>query len=130
MSRPYKVMVWGPGAMGSACIWEVLQSPAFELVGVRAYSESKNNVDLGTLLGLEPIALRATTDAQSLLAIDCDCVIYTARDLGNFNTDAEILQLLAAGKNVVTPLPYQNARLFRDAQFVERLDAACAMGGS
>jgi hypothetical protein len=66
----------------------------------------------------------------SLLKIDCDCIVYTAFDDGRHNRDEEILMLLAAGKNVVTPLPYQDARLFRDAEFVARLDEACRTGRS
>jgi 4-hydroxy-tetrahydrodipicolinate reductase len=31
---------------------------------------------------------------------------------------------------VVTPLPYQNAHLFREAEFVARLERACEVGGS
>ena len=130
MREPYRVMVWGPGGMGAICIWEVLQSPAFKLVGVRAYGESKHGVDIGTLLGIDPIGIAASTHLDELLKVDCDCIIYTARDYGNFNTDEEILTLLAAGKNVVTPLPYQNAHLFRDAAFSEKLAAACKQGGS
>lgn len=38
--------------------------------------------------------------------------------------------MLAAGKNVVTPLPYQNANLWREPEFVEKLNAACAQGKS
>ena len=74
--------------------------------------------------------MTATTDLDAALAIDCDCVLYTARDMGNFNTDAELIQLLEAGRNVVTPLPYQNAALFRDGGFAAMLEAACAKGGS
>lgn len=130
MKKPYKVMVWGPGKMGLVAIWEVLQSNAFELVGVRAYSESKEGVDVGTLMGIEPVGIKATTDVDKLLTQDCDCIIFTALDTGDFNTDAEILQLLAAGKNVVTPLPYQNLHLFRDDDTVTAFKNASETGRS
>lgn len=84
MKSPYKVMVWGPGKMGMVAIWEVLQSDAFELVGDRAYSECKEGVDVGTLMGIDPIGIKATTDADKLLAQDCDCIIYTALDTPSF----------------------------------------------
>jgi 2,4-diaminopentanoate dehydrogenase len=130
MRPPYRLIVFGPGGLGAVCIWEAAQSPAFELVGVRAYSAAKEGVDAGTLIGIEPLGVKATTDVQALLKLDCDCVVYTARDMGNFNTDEEILQILASGKNVVTPLPYQQAHLFREKSFVDRLHAACAAGRS
>jgi 2,4-diaminopentanoate dehydrogenase len=130
MRKPYRLMVWGPGRMGKMCIWEVTQSKAFELVGVRAYSESKNGIDAGTLIGVEPLGVTVTTDVASLLKIDCDCIVFCAHDDGTFPHDDEILMLLAAGKNVVTPLPYQEAQRVRDADFVKRLDEACRTGRS
>jgi 2,4-diaminopentanoate dehydrogenase len=129
MRRPYRIIVWGPGHLGSICIWETLQSPAFELVGVRTYSAAKDGVDVGDLLGIGAIGIGATTDVETLLRVDCDCIVYTPHDQGTFHTDEELLRLLTAGKNVVTPLPYHNARLVRDADFVEALDAACQTGG-
>ncbi|ORV49054.1 hypothetical protein AWC05_02455 [Mycobacterium florentinum] len=100
------------------------------MVGVRAYTKKKNGADAGELLGLEPFGVAVTSDTAALAAIDCDCVVYTARDMGNFNTDDEIIELLETGRNVVTPLPYHNAPLFRAPEFVERLERACRIGGS
>lgn len=130
MRAPYKLMVWGPGRMGRMCIWEITQSKAFELVGVRAYSQAKNGVDAGTLIGIEPLGVALSTDVQALLNVDCDCIVFTSRDDGTYPHDEEILMLLAAGKNIVTPLPYQEARLAREPAFVARLDEACRKGGS
>lgn len=130
MRKPYRVIVWGPGGLGAVGLWEILQSPAFELAGVRVYSEAKNGIDAGILIGVDPVGVFATTDVDALLRLDCDCVLYTARDMGNWNTDDEILRILEAGKNLVTPLPYHNAHLFRDASFKARLDAACQAGQS
>lgn len=130
MREPYRVVVFGPGGLGTVAIWETGRLPEFELVGVRAYSEAKHGRDAGELIGIDPLGVVATTDLAEALAIDCDCVIYTARDMGDFNTDDELIEILEAGRNVVTPLPYQNAALFRQDGFGERLDAACAAGGS
>lgn len=130
MREPYKVIVWGPGRMGGISIWEVVNSPAFELVGVRVYSERKNGVDAGDLAGIEPTGVIATNNVDELLGIKCDCVIYTAHDEGTYHTDDEILRILAAGKNIVTPLPYQNAHMYREEAFIKKLKAACIMGGS
>lgn len=130
MRDPYKVIVWGPGRMGGITIWEVLNSPAFELVGVRVYSDSKNGVDAGELVGVEPTGIIASNDVAALLEIECDCVVYMAHDEGTFHTDDEVLRILAAGKNIVTPLPYQNADLYRDQVFLEKLSAACETGQS
>jgi 2,4-diaminopentanoate dehydrogenase len=130
MQRPYKLIVWGLGRMGNICIWETTQSPAFELVGVRTYNEAKEGQDAGELIGIEPLGIKATANVDALLALECDCIVMTARDRGTFHTDDEILRLLAAGKNVVTVLPYQNAHLSRDEVFVQKLKDACKQGKS
>lgn len=130
MRKPYRVIVWGPGGLGSVAIWEILQSRSFELVAVRAYADSKNGQDVGDLLGMGPTGIKMSTDANALLGLDCDCVLMTARDMGDFNTDEEILRILSAGRNVVTPLPYQNAHLVRDRAFLDKLDKACRQGNS
>jgi 4-hydroxy-tetrahydrodipicolinate reductase len=130
MKKPYRVIVWGPGGLGTVAIWEILQSKAFELVGVRAYGEAKNGQDVGSLLGIPPVGIKMSTDVDALLNIECDCVLMTARDMGNFNTDEEILKILAAGRNIVTPLPYHNAHLVREQAFLDKLDAACQKGKS
>jgi len=130
MRDPYKIMVWGPGRMGKVCIWQTIEKPELELVGVRAYSDGKVGIDAGELLGLDAIGVKISNNIEALLDIECDAILYTAHDEGTYHTDDEILQLLAAGKNVITPLPYQNAHLFREPEFVEKLNAACAKGGT
>lgn len=130
MREPYKVIVWGPGHTGGIAIWEALNSPAFELVGVRVYSDSKNGKDAGELVGTEPTGVIASNDIEALLKLECDCVIYTAHDEGTYHTDDEILQILRAGKNVVTPLPYQNVQFYRDEIFLDKLRSACREGGA
>src|SRR5690606_33560303 len=116
MKKPYKLMVWGPGRMGGLCIWEIANSPALELVGLRVYSDGKNGVDAGELIGIAPMGVKASNDVDALLKVDCDCIVYAAHDNGTYDTDDEILKLLTAGKNIVTMLPYQNAHLFREPE--------------
>lgn len=130
MSKRYKLMVWGPGRMGNLCIWEIAHSKEFELVGVRTYSEKKNGLDAGETIGIKPLGVKLTTDVDALLKIDCDCIIYVPHDMGTYHTDDELLKLLAAGKNVVTVLPYQSVHQIREAAFVEKLEAACKAGNS
>jgi 2,4-diaminopentanoate dehydrogenase len=130
MSRPYRVVVWDPGGLGSVAIWELHRLPEFELAGVRAYTSAKHGTDAGDLLGIGPVGVLATADPNEAIAIDCDCVLYTPRDMGNHNTDAELLQLLSAGRNVVTPLPYQCAHRLREPEFLAALDRACRDGGA
>lgn len=127
---PFRVIVWGPGRLGAICIREISLNPALELAGVRAYSEHKNGVDAGELIGIEPLGVKASTDVDALLGIDCDAVIYSALDMGVYHTDDEIIRLLEAGRNVITTLPYQHLEAVRDQAFIDRLEAACVAGNS
>ncbi|BDB44260.1 hypothetical protein [Mycobacterium kiyosense] len=130
MRESYKVIVWGPGGLGGVALWEIARLEAFELVGLRAFSAGKVGKDAGELIGINPLGVTATDDVDALLAVEADCVIYTPRDFGINNADAELLAILAAGHNVVTPLPYHNAVLYRSDGFGDRLAEACSKGGS
>ena len=126
--RRMKVVVWGPGGLGAICIREIAMLPEFELVAVRAYSDSKHGVDAGTLVGIDPMGVKVSSSPAEVLAIDCDVVLYTARDLSTFHTDDEIVQLLEAGKNIVTALPYHYMHVTRPPEYVSRVEAACKKG--
>jgi len=122
----YRIIQWGPGAIGKELIATALDPRAgLELVGVKVYSDDKNGVDAGVLVGREPVGVTATTDVAEILALDADCVIYTPR-----LTDVdEVCAILASGKNVVT-----TAFLFHPDRIAEsdrvRLLAACERGGT
>ncbi|UXA21032.1 dihydrodipicolinate reductase [Mycobacterium sp. SMC-4] len=97
--------------------------PDLHIVGVRVYSEAKNGVDIGTLVGRDPAGVTATTDVDRILALEADCVLYTPR-----NTDLDdVCALLASGKNVATTAflfhPERSDRADRD-----RLLDACRRG--
>ena len=129
MQEPLKLIVWGPGGLGAICIREALRLPEFELVGVRTYGPAKVGTDAGTLVGLDPAGVLLTDDVAALLALDCDCILYTARDVGTYATDDEIVQILEAGRSIVTALPYQNMRVARGAEFTEKVEQTCLRSG-
>ena len=67
--------------------------------------------DAGELGGFAPIGVTATNDADALLALDADCVCYTATaDLRPTDAIADMARILRSGKNVVSssvvPLVY------------------------
>jgi 4-hydroxy-tetrahydrodipicolinate reductase len=98
--------VAGPGGLGLCAIREIQRLPEMQLAGVLAYSPAKNGKDAGELAGIGATGVKATTDLEKFLANDIDCVLYTGRDFGDWRSDAEILRMLEAGKNVITILPY------------------------
>ena len=129
MREPFRVAVWGPGLVGSTALRETISLPEFEVVGVFAYSESKIGVDVGELVGLGPIGIHATNDRADFLALPAEVVIYTATDTGDFAADRDIVDILRAGKNVLTPLPYHYPKV-RGKQVVKMLEDACREGNS
>lgn len=77
MSRPYRIIIWGPGDMGGRALHTALQSPDFEVVGVKVFSPHKNGIDIGQLVGLPDVGVKATTSKEAILALNADCVIHT-----------------------------------------------------
>ena len=61
----YQVIQWGTGTVGSEMITAVLDHrDDLDLVGALVYAETKDGVDIGTLVGREPIGVTATTDVE------------------------------------------------------------------
>lgn len=130
MREPFKLIVWGPGGLGAICIREALRLPEFELAGVRTYGPTKVGIDAGTLVGRDPAGVLLTDNVDALLALDCDCILYTARDVGTYTTDDEIVRILEAGRSIVTALPYHNMHVARGAEFAEKIEQTCRRSGS
>jgi hypothetical protein len=96
----FRVIQWATGGVGRAAMEGVLAHPDLELVGAWVHSPTKDGVDLGALLGREPIGVSATCDVAALLATDADCVLYSP-----FIVDPNVVDaILASHMNVVTPL--------------------------
>lgn len=125
----YKVIIWGPGEVGGTALRAILERPEFSVVGCKVYSEAKNGVDVGTLAGLDPIGVAATTSSDELIAVEADCVVHTPMlpfDIAD--TDAEIIRLLESGKNVVSAVSYTAPEFF-GPDYVAKFEDACQRGG-
>ena len=118
----YRVVQWATGGVGRAAIEGVLRHPELELVGCWVHSDDKSGRDVGELIGAEPLGVRATGDAEQILALDADCVVYAPL----MPNEDEVTRLLRSGKNVVTPVGW----IYPDAAQAERLTAACLEGGT
>ncbi|MBP1160629.1 hypothetical protein ABIC28_003759 [Rhodococcus sp. PvR044] len=107
----HKVIVWGTGVVGKLVIRELIDHPAFELVGVIVHDPAKDGVDVGTLIGVDPVGLAATTDFEAALAVEADAVAYygPTAEYAVQNID-NMTAALRSGKHVVstsmTPLVY------------------------
>jgi len=99
----YRVIQWSTGNVGTAALRCIIGHPELELVGVWVHSADKAGKDAGELCGLPPTGVRATNDAGALLALDADCVSYTATaDLRPMDAITDIARVLRSGKNVVS----------------------------
>ncbi|RDH79489.1 dihydrodipicolinate synthase [Mycolicibacterium moriokaense] len=125
-----RVVQWATGAVGTAQLREVIDSPDLELVGLFVYSQAKVGVDAGTLVDRPPTGVLATNDASAILAADADIVLHAASKAfpDNTNTD-DIVALLASGKSVITTTSYSHLPTF-GAGVDERIRRACREAGS
>ena len=103
MTVPHRVVVWSTGGVGSNAVKALTRRPDLDLVGVWVHNAEKVGRDVGELVGLDPLGVLATDDADALVALAPDCVIYAAsgpeRGAG---AAPDYERLLAAGINVVT----------------------------
>src|SRR5262245_42405740 len=130
---PYRVIQWSTGNVGKLALRGIINHPDLELVGLWVHGADKVGRDAGDLCGLgRKVGVSATSDADALLALDADCVSYTATaDIRLPEAVADLCRILEAGKNVVStsvvPLVFPPGA---PADIVERLEAACQKGGT
>src|SRR5262249_58720690 len=102
-SNPIRTVVWSTGGVGSIAIDAVQRRPDLELVGVWVHSPEKVGRDAGELAGGAAAGVAATNDADALIALQPDCVVYAA---SGPDRDAaavpDYLRLLNAGINIVS----------------------------
>lgn len=120
---PYRVIQWATGNVGRAAVRGIVAHPELELVGAWVHDRKKAGRDVGELCGVAPLGITATADVEAVLALPADCVVY-APQLAD--TDI-VIRLLAAGKNVVTPVGWFYPRF--DPRR-EEIEAACRTGNS
>jgi hypothetical protein len=128
-----RTVVWSTGGVGSIAIDAIRQRPDLELVGVWVHSADKVGRDAGELAGGEPLGVAATNDADALMALRPDCVVYAAsgpeRDAGAV---PDYLRLLEAGINVVsttsTSLVYPPT--YYSPDWRDQLEAAAKSGNA
>ncbi|MGW6379112.1 NAD(P)H-dependent amine dehydrogenase family protein [Rhodococcus sp. NPDC055112] len=127
----HKVIVWGTGVVGKLVIRELIDHPAFELVGVIVHDPVKDGVDVGTLIGVDPVGLTATTDFEAALAVEADAVAYygPTAEYAVQNID-NMTAALRSGKHVVstsmTPLVYPK---LCPQEMLTALEQACQESG-
>ncbi|WP_067899794.1 NAD(P)H-dependent amine dehydrogenase family protein [Nocardia vaccinii] len=95
-----RVVQWATGGVGKAAIEAVLRHPELELAGCYVHSEDKNGMDVGEILGIDPLGVAASNDIDAILALDADAVVYSPL----IPNSEEVTRILRSGKNIVTPV--------------------------
>ncbi|MGO8853964.1 NAD(P)H-dependent amine dehydrogenase family protein [Mycobacterium sp.] len=128
-----RTVVWSTGGVGAIAIDAISRRPDLELVGVWVHSPGKVGKDAGDLAGIAPLGVSATHDADALIALAPDCVVYAAS--GPERDGAAVpdyLRLLEAGINVVstssTSLVYPPS--YFAPEWRDQLQAAAKAGGA
>lgn len=129
---PYRVIQWSTGNVGRFALRAILRHPELELAGLWVHSAQKEGMDAGELCGLPPAGVRATRDAEALLASDADCVCYTASaDLRPLEAVEDICRILRSGKNVVSSSAVQLVHPEGlGPEVADKIRAACAAGSA
>jgi len=118
----YRVVQWATGNLGRGGIEGILSHPELELVGVWVYNDAKANRDAGEVCGLGEIGVTTTQGIEAVLALKPDCVLYSPL----LPNEDEVVSLLRAGINVVTPLNW----FYPKNLDVARIEQACREGGA
>lgn len=128
----HKVIVWGTGFVGKLVLRELLDHPEFALAGVIVHDPAKDGRDVGELVGVEPVGLRATTDVDAALALDADAVAYFGPTAEHAPVNVEnTSRALRAGKDVVSTAmtPWVYPKACADGELAA-IEAACRDGGT
>lgn len=119
-----RLVQWTTGNVGKESVKAIVANPDLELVGCYAWSESKDGIDVGNLVGIDPLGIVATNDVGALLDLKPDCVVYNPM----WPSIDELVRILEAGVDVVTTAAFINGR--RLGADRDRLVEACERGGS
>jgi hypothetical protein len=127
----YRVIQWSTGNVGRYALRGIIEHPGLELVGVWVHSAAKSGRDAGELCGVGPTGVAATNDADELLALEADCVCYTATgDLRPGEALADLCRILESGKNVVSSSLVQTVYPpGGPKELIAPLEEACRAGG-
>src|SRR3954463_11352966 len=128
----YRVIQWATGTVGAPAVPAIASHPDLELAGLWVHSDSKAGRDAGEICGIAPVGVTATQDADALLAMDADCICYTAHsDVRPDQVIEDLSRMLRSGKNVVNtsfvPLLFPRAA---GPGVHDRLQEACLEGGT
>ena len=129
-----RVVHIGTGNVGRLALRELIENPAFELVGLCVSSPDKVGKDAGTLAGLAvSTGITAVGDLDAVLACEPECAVYCAMgDTRLVEAMSDVRRILAAGVNVVGSAPgvLQFPWQVMPDKYIEQVEDAARQGNS
>src|SRR5438067_12653738 len=125
-SKPYRVVQWATGNIGTHSLRAVIRHPSMTLAGLYVHSDDKAGRDAGELCGLGASGVTATRSIDEIVDLGADCVLYMP---SRCDLD-DVCRLLSSGTNIVTTRgEFLHPASMKPAKR-ERVEAACAEGGT
>jgi 4-hydroxy-tetrahydrodipicolinate reductase len=129
-----RVVVYGTGFVGRMVLDELVDHPAFELVGVGVSNPDKVGRDVGTICGLEPMGIAATDDLDELIALEPDAFVHYGPTAAHADENiATMSAFLRAGVDVcstaMTPWVWPRMAL-TPPSWTRPIEEACREGGA
>jgi 4-hydroxy-tetrahydrodipicolinate reductase len=121
-----RVVQWATGNIGARALRGVIEHPRLELAGVYVHSSDKAGRDAGELCGIGPTGVVATNDADEVLALGADCLLYMPQGC-DFDT---VSRFLESGTNVVTTRGEFHHPASMDPERRRQIEQACERGAS
>lgn len=125
-AKPYRVVQWATGNIGTRSLRAVIEHPNLELVGLYVHSSDKAGKDAGELCGAGITGVIATNSIDDILALGADCVLYMQQGC---DID-DVCRILESGANIVTTRGEFHRPASMDAAVRQRVEDACAQGGT
>ncbi|BBY38132.1 diacylglycerol kinase [Mycobacterium mantenii] len=97
----HRVAAFSTGTIGKLAIRTISRRADLELVGLWVHSPEKVGQDAGVLAGIDPVGITATNDIDELLALEPDCICFSAADPNRDAVVPTLVRILESGINVV-----------------------------
>lgn len=128
--EPYRIIIWGPGVMGSALIREIVKRPEYQIVGALCYSGEKNGRDVGEIAGVGRLGVNATSDKEAIFRLPADVALVAVKDSFDYTEiDKDTIRLLESGKNVICSTTHMYPPM-KGEDYAQRFLDACQKGHS
>ena len=130
MSKKIQVIQYGMGPIGSAITKLIMQKKHLELVGAVDIDPQKAGKDAGEVLGLEePLGFPVTKELKRTLDRTSAEVVVHSTNSNFYMFKKQILDILAAGMDVVSTSEELSFPWMRNRENAKELDAAAIQAG-